>query len=64
MLKFDSDKLRGVHPQFFGNFDFDLVVGPLGPTYGKIFPGVFGVPDPPAPAWCHAQIWPPEMVRS
>ena len=45
----------GVHPIFFGNFDFELAVGPT-------FPGVFEVPDTPAPAWCHAQIWPPEMV--
>ena len=52
----------GVHPKFFGNFDFELAVGPSGPTCGPTLPGVFEVPDPPAPAWCHAQIGPPEMV--
>ena len=48
--------------KYFGNFDFELAVGPSGPTCGPTLPGVFEVPDPPAPAWCHAQIWPPEMV--
>ena len=46
----------GGQPKFFGNLDFELVVGPSGPTYGQTFLGVFEVPDPPAPAWCHAQI--------
>ena len=32
-----------------GELDFELVVG-------QTFPGVFEVPDPPAPAWRHAQI--------
>ena len=54
----------GVQPKFFGKLDLELVVGPSGPTYGQTFPGVFEVPDPPAPAWCHAQIWPPKMVIS
>ena len=47
----------GVQPKFFGKLDFELVVG-------QTFPGVFEAPDPPAPAWCHAQIWPPKMVIS
>ena len=52
----------GVQPKFFRKLDFELAVGPSGPTYGQTFPGVFEIPDPPAPAWCHAQIWPPEIV--
>ena len=65
-IKYNSkSSLRGgVQPKFFGKLDLELVVGPSGPTYGQTFPGVFEVPDPPAPAWCHAQIWPPKMVIS
>ena len=51
-------------PKFFGKLDFELVVGLSGPTYDHTFPGIFKVPDPPAPAWCHAQIWPPKMIIS
>ena len=39
--------LRGVQPKFFGNLDFELVVGPSGPTYEQTFPGVFESPRPP-----------------
>ena len=54
----------GVQPNFFGKLDFELVVGPSGTTYEQTFPGVFKVPDPLAPALCHAQISPPKMVIS
>ena len=53
-----------VQPTLLRNFDFESVIGPSDPTYWQIFPGVFGAPDPPVPAWCHSQIWPPKMVIS
>ena len=46
MDKIVTFKGGGVQPKFFGKLDFELVVGPSGPTYGKTFPGVFEVPDP------------------
>ena len=53
-----------LQPKIFGKLELELVVGLSGPTYGQTFSGVFEVPDPPAPAWCHAQIWPPKMAIS
>ena len=54
----------GVHPIFLGNFDFEIVVGPSGPTSGPTFPGVLEVRDSSAPPWRHTQIWAPKMVIS
>ena len=55
---------RGVHPIFLEILYFEIAVGPLGPTSGPTFLGVFEVRDPSAPAWRHAQIWAPKMVIS
>ena len=46
MVKFSRSRGGGVQPKFFGNFEFELAVGPSGPTCGPTFPGVFEVPDP------------------
>ena len=58
------DSLRGVQPNFFGKPDFEIAVGPLGPPSGPTFGGVFEVPDPYAPALCHAQISAPKIAIS
>ena len=46
----------------FWKFWFRVSGWAVRPNLWANFSGGFWGPRPPAPAWCHAQIWPPEMV--